>query len=683
MGTMIDALFLEVGIDPSKFKRGASEVEASSKKLTESVRKSGNDVEASSRKGTQSLEKMKAEALTLFAVFTAGKGIRQFVEDLVVMNAGLGRTAYTLDTTVQKLGTWVAAGSQVGASSQDIIGSFQSLTSQFQQFALTGDSSVLPFFRALNVDISDGQGRMRDMGEVFLDLADRFKAMDPARAAEFGRQMGLTPGMINLLIQGRKAVEEYLAAGRKYAPTQEDVLVAQRLQRSWNELSMASTKMGRTFLTEIGPALVWLMDKLTAMANWLSEHPKILTLVIGALTAAVAALTTAIAVGLVRGALVAMMGGFKMILGFLPALFLNLAVLTETTLPALAGAFLAVGVAIESMMLPLLAAYGLYLLVKNTAPEGTMQNGPDGKPDPSTFKPNWRKNHPWMDKPLFGEAGDKSPAEKVKDAVAGWFDKKDEKTEAHAKTLQGIVSGWFKGPEQKPKSDGLADLIARGEGGYNSVNLGQKGGYKPSKRNLEGMTLKEVMDAQARGEFNAAGRYQVVRDTLAGAAKGLGLKGDEKFDKALQDRIFNDYLIATKQKAIGDFVSGRSGDLNAAVKAASREWASVADPDTGRSHYDGVGGNRATISAEEVAAALQKARAQNVAKTLAQAPAGAGVAAANDNSRRYTSTSSNETSIGTINFNGTSIKDAPSAAAGLKAAIGQNSFAEQANFSFT
>lgn len=656
MGTMVDSMFLEIGIDPSKFERGARRTEDASKKVRDNVRKTGDDVENSARKATQSLEKLQGQALMMFAVFTAGKGIKQFVMDLVTANAGLGRTAYTLDTTVRKLGTWVAAGSQVGASSQEIIGSFQSLTSQFQQFALTGESSVLPFFRALNVDVSDGQGRMRDLGEVFLDLADRFKGMDPARAAEFGRQMGLSPGMINLLVQGRKAVQEYLEAGKKYAPSQEDVLVAQRLQRSWNEMSMASERMGRTFLTSVGPALEWLMNKLTAMANWLSDHPKILTVVIGVLTAAVGALTTAITVGLVRGALGAMMGGFKMVWRFLPNLFLGLAVLTETTLPGLAAAFLSVGVAIESMMLPLLALYGLYLLVKNTIPKGSFDKGHEG--DLTHYKPDWVRNSSWANKP-------------VTEVVKGWLglDQKKDKP---------------KGPAGAPgKTGGLEDVIAKGEGSYDSVNLGQRGGYKSAKRPLESMTVKQVMDAQARGEFNAAGRYQLIKGTMADAVKAMGLKGDEKFDKGLQDRIFKEYLISVKQPAIGDYISGKSGDLNGAVKAASREWASVENPDTGRSYYDGVANNKASTSAAEVAAALEKARAQNMARNATQTPAGAQVAASQDNSKRYTSTSSNETTIGTINFNGSQIKDGPSAAAGLKDAIGRNSFAEQANFSFS
>ncbi|MCT9071197.1 mannosyl-glycoprotein endo-beta-N-acetylglucosamidase [Cupriavidus gilardii] len=152
-------------------------------------------------------------------------------------------------------------------------------------------------------------------------------------------------------------------------------------------------------------------------------------------------------------------------------------------------------------------------------------------------------------------------------------------------------------------------LIARGEGDYNSVNRGAKGGYKAGTENLEGMTVAEVMRAQQEGQFNAAGRYQIIKTTLADAVKKLGLTGSEKFDRGLQDRIFSEYLVGSKRSAIKDYLTGASDNIVAAMQAAAREWASVADPATGKSFYDGVGNNRASISVEQLEQALRNTRA--------------------------------------------------------------------------
>lgn len=160
---------------------------------------------------------------------------------------------------------------------------------------------------------------------------------------------------------------------------------------------------------------------------------------------------------------------------------------------------------------------------------------------------------------------------------------------------------------------GIADgafgaLISKGEGGYNSVNRGAKGGYKAGTEDLGNMTVAEVMAAQRSGKFNAAGKYQLIGSTLSDAVKTLGLKGDEKFDKGTQDKIFEQYLVNNKRKAIGDYINGKSDNIGAAIKSASMEWASVSDPSTGQSHYAGVGNNKASISVAQMTEALQNAR---------------------------------------------------------------------------
>lgn len=171
------------------------------------------------------------------------------------------------------------------------------------------------------------------------------------------------------------------------------------------------------------------------------------------------------------------------------------------------------------------------------------------------------------------------------------------------------ASGSLAGAMSQLADTAFGRLISRGEGDYNSVNRGARGGYRAGTENLEGMTLAQVMAAQRAGQFNAAGRYQIIGSTLAEAARSLKLNGDEVFDRKLQDRIFEQYLVRNKRRAIADYVEGRSDDLRGALRAASREWASVTDPDTGRSYYAGKGNNRASITAAEMEAALRNTRA--------------------------------------------------------------------------
>ena len=157
----------------------------------------------------------------------------------------------------------------------------------------------------------------------------------------------------------------------------------------------------------------------------------------------------------------------------------------------------------------------------------------------------------------------------------------------------------------------LAQVVSKGEGNYSSVNRGEAGGYRSGTEDLENKTVAEVMADQAAHRYNAAGRYQIIATTMQEAVKAMGLKGTEKFDRGMQDRIFSEYLAGQKRPEIRDYLSGKSNDLHAALVAASKEWASIADPDTGRSVYPG---QRATTTAAEVTAALNATRAQIAAQ---------------------------------------------------------------------
>ena len=169
----------------------------------------------------------------------------------------------------------------------------------------------------------------------------------------------------------------------------------------------------------------------------------------------------------------------------------------------------------------------------------------------------------------------------------------------------------------------LEALIQRGESGrsgydaYNFSSIGKVHQY--AGKPISEMTIAEVQAQQAAHNYNAVGRYQLIRDTLSSAVKELNLDTSQKFDADMQDRIFENYLIGKKRKLIGDYISGKNDDVWAAVYASSQEWASVAAPpgyllakggrsDGTTSYYSGIQGNRASVSAVEMAQILEQER---------------------------------------------------------------------------
>lgn len=163
--------------------------------------------------------------------------------------------------------------------------------------------------------------------------------------------------------------------------------------------------------------------------------------------------------------------------------------------------------------------------------------------------------------------------------------------------------------------DELLSFIAKGEGGYNSMNQGTRGGQIVGSthnastilgRNLTEMTIGEIMSEQSSGRLFAAGRYQIIPETMKFALKSSGLSASDKFSPENQDKLAI-ALIMYKRPAINEYLKGGGVGLDEAMLHLAMEWASMPDPRTGNSYYGH--GNKALHSVEEVRRAMQSARA--------------------------------------------------------------------------
>ena len=157
--------------------------------------------------------------------------------------------------------------------------------------------------------------------------------------------------------------------------------------------------------------------------------------------------------------------------------------------------------------------------------------------------------------------------------------------------------------ETASQTNDLSGLIGKGEGGYNSVNLGKKYGNRAGNRNLTGMTIRQVLAAQENKEFNAAGKFQIIPETLKRVYRKAGLSLDSLFSAENQEKLF--HALLRDKESIRDYLDRKSDDLAAAGRGLAQIWASVADPETGKSYY---ANNRASIPARAAMEALRHYR---------------------------------------------------------------------------
>lgn len=162
----------------------------------------------------------------------------------------------------------------------------------------------------------------------------------------------------------------------------------------------------------------------------------------------------------------------------------------------------------------------------------------------------------------------------------------------------------------------LTGLIAgaeSGRAGYNAYNRGTRGNRIIGPNgpvDLENMTIGELTRRQNlphghQDRIFAAGKYQVIPETMREAVQNLGLSPDQKFDRATQDRILRDYLLGNKRPAVDAYITGRSNNRDAAVNGLAREFASFQNT-RGRGYYGS--GNHASVTPERSLEALNHAR---------------------------------------------------------------------------
>ncbi|MEZ8088311.1 LysM peptidoglycan-binding domain-containing protein [Vibrio sp. 1S139] len=157
---------------------------------------------------------------------------------------------------------------------------------------------------------------------------------------------------------------------------------------------------------------------------------------------------------------------------------------------------------------------------------------------------------------------------------------------------------------------------------YSAYNR-TKGGLKAFfKTQLTTFTVSEVIAKQQERSMFAVGRFQIIPSTLSEAVEYLSINKNDVFDKKIQDRIFNEFLIKKKRPQIIAYLEG-SGSVEDAIYAWAKEFAS-AGVEKGRkisrdriakggeSYYAGDGLNKAHLTPEKMKETLITAKKDSV-----------------------------------------------------------------------
>lgn len=562
--TVIDALVVTLGLDDAKFKKGQKDSAESLNKF----RKQGEDTHKKMTDQTKGLvdgyKKIRNEILAVTAALLSANALKNWITNTVHSEAALGRFAKNLNMSGRELDAWGAVAESVGGKADDVRKSLSVLTDESQNVTLGRQTELTQWLAGLGVNILDASGKAKKGVDLYKEVLNQMHGLSSEKQVIAAGLLGF--GQTDIELARLSSTERELRYKKGFSSsgvTEESIKEAQEAEAKWAEFERTMRGVAQTIFESIQPALSTVNELLLDFAKWVASHKTEISQFFKDAATAIAD----IAKWLSDNKSAAAWGA-----GILVA---------ASALSTLAGIVSGlVGSGGLPALIPLLGVTGAALGGWKIG-EWIESNYGDGNTGERVAR-------------IMAFSGSEEAKQALKDGGAAGYG------------TQSVTGKIIKRSKSSSVTDLVSNLFNKGEGGYNSVNRGKKGGYASGTEDLTNMTIGEVMAAQKSGKFNAAGHYQVIAGTLAAAVTQMGLSTNQKFDKATQDQIF-EHLIKTKRSAIGDFVSGKNNNMHAALIGLAQEWASFTDPRTGKSFYDD-GINKASISTQEAQQMLMSMR---------------------------------------------------------------------------
>lgn len=275
MVQVIDALIVELGLDPKKFTAGQREAMDAFKRTQDSARKGAKEIESDGRRLSDAFSGIKRQALGLTALFLGGMGVKQFVAFITQADASTGRLAKTLLMTTEELSAWQHVAQQTGGDANTMASSMANLSGKVQQFLLTGQGDFLPLLNVLGIGLFDANKNLKTTGQLFLEIAKAVEKVDPARAKAIMTGLGIDPQTVNTLLRGEAALRRMLGEQKQLGTaTKASADAAQQLETAWSKSIQSAQNLGRAILNWMTPALVRTLDlmmKLTQALQWQNQ----------------------------------------------------------------------------------------------------------------------------------------------------------------------------------------------------------------------------------------------------------------------------------------------------------------------------------------------------------------------------------------------------------------------------
>lgn len=266
MATVSEYLNILVGFDVPKLKAEAGKV---NKELSDVDKKANNLM--------KSFGNAKKMALGFFAALAGTSSIAAFVANVTAADAALGRLSKTTGMSVEAISAWSNAAERAGGSAAEMQSGIANMSKELTNFKYTGESTLVPFLAQMGVSIVDVNGKLKDQNQIMLELADRAQNMPKEDFANLAMANGFNQSQVNLMLQGRKALQQQInEQNRNAITTKQQAEAAQQLETAWVDAKQAFMGVARTVAYVLVPPLTLLLKGVAAIFTFIGNHKIIL-----------------------------------------------------------------------------------------------------------------------------------------------------------------------------------------------------------------------------------------------------------------------------------------------------------------------------------------------------------------------------------------------------------------------
>lgn len=231
MPTIIDSLVVALGLDASGYKKGAKEVEKAGKdaddkiskskkklsdedrKIADEQKKRAKEMQARTKAMGEGMNKLRNQALSLLTVFTAGMGIKNFIESTIDSGASLSRMSKNLHMTAKDLAMYKLANQMAGGSAEGMVAQLQQASEDVSSLQLgkgLTESAQNTLRYAAMYGVSASLSDMKDATTLLKKRADIIATIyktSPTQAASVAKSMGISDDTFNLMKLGAAGIE--------------------------------------------------------------------------------------------------------------------------------------------------------------------------------------------------------------------------------------------------------------------------------------------------------------------------------------------------------------------------------------------------------------------------------------------------------------------------------------------